>query len=451
MIQDKNIVAAVDIGTTKVVAIVGRMHESGKIEILGYGHEKSIGVKRGVVLNIEETVKSIRGAVQKAEQQSGMKIKDVYVGMAGQHIRSLRTSGYITRESYEDEINKEDIERLIESMYSIPVDVGQEIIHVLPQSFTVDREMGIRNPIGMAGKRLEANFHIVVGEIAAAGHLKKCVNRAGLNVRRIFLEPLASSAAVLTEDEKMVGVALVDIGGGTTDLAVYVDGIIQHTAVIPYGGQCVTEDLRKGLSILEQQAEDMKTAFGHAISSDKSLLNKRVTIKGISGRPPREFEFYHIAGIIQARMEEIFEMVMFELETTELISKLGTGVVITGGGSMLKNLPQLVAYITGRDVRVGNPKISVSFDKTPEITNPMYATSVGLLLCGHLDQLDNNYEQETEEKQPEAKIEKPAAQEGEEIIRTSNTKNRIGGLFSKLNSIKDLFDVSDYEMNTKAD
>lgn len=449
MTLDNNIIAAVDIGTTKIVAMVGRKLEDGNIEILGYGHEKSIGVKRGVVLNIEETVKSIKSAVAKAKQQSGIDFKNVYVGMAGQHIRSLRTSGYITRESCENEICLEDLDKLNESMYSIPVDVGQEIIHVLPQSYTVDREIGITNPIGMAGKRLEANFHIVVGEIAAAGHLKKCVNRAGLNVVKIFLEPLASSAAVLTDEEKDVGVALVDIGGGTTDIAVYYEKKIQHTAVIPYGGQNVTEDIRKGLGIVEHQAEKVKVDYGYAIGNDKFLQNKRVTIRGINGRPPREYEFYHIAGIIQARMEEIFEMVLFELETTEMMHRLSAGIVITGGGALLKNLPQLVAYITGCDVRVGTPKISISYEKTPELASPVFATSVGLLLCGYEDQLDR--EKKVKKQSTEVKITNVQEPDQDETIKPINIKRPFSGLFDKISSIKDLFDVNDYEMNQKAD
>ncbi|MDD2562989.1 MAG: cell division protein FtsA [Salinivirgaceae bacterium] len=451
MIQDKNIIAAVDIGTSKIVAMIGRKQENGKIEILGYGYEKSIGVKRGVVLNIEETVKSIKSAVQKAQQQSGIEMKDVYVGMAGQHIKSLRASGYITRESCENEISKEDLDKLDQSMLSIPVDVGQEIIHVLAKNYTVDREMGIKNPIGMAGKRLEANFHIVVGEIAAAGHLKKCIDKAGLNVMKIFLEPLASSAAVLTEDEKAVGVALVDIGGGTTDIAVYSEGIIQHTAVIPFGGQCVTEDIRKGLGIIEGQAEDVKLDYGYAIANDKFLQNKRVTVPGINGRPPRDFEFYHIAGIIQSRMEEIFEMVLFELEASEMKGNLGTGIVLTGGGAKLKNLAQLAAYVTGCDIRIGSPRISVIYDKIPEIASPVYATSVGLLLCGYEDQKIRYATQKINNQAIVENDEEKKDIDDDSNSKTISPKRTLSSLFNRISSIKDLFDVNDYEMNQNAD
>ena len=451
MIQDKNIIAAVDIGTSKIVAMVGRKQENGKIEILGHGYEKSIGVKRGVVLNIEETVKSIKSAVQKAQQQSGIDMKDVYVGMAGQHIKSLRASGYITRESCENEICKEDLEKLNQSMLSIPVDVGQEIIHVLAKSYTVDREMGIKNPIGMAGKRLEANFHIVVGDIAAAGHLRKCIDKAGLNVMKIFLEPLASSAAVLTEDEKEVGVALVDIGGGTTDIAIYSEGTIQHTAVIPFGGQCVTEDIRKGLGIIEEQAEKVKVDYGYAIANDKFLQNKKVTVQGINGRPPRDYEFYHIAGIIQARMEEIFEMVLFELETSEMKGNLGAGIVITGGGAKLKNLAQLAAYVTGCDIRIGSPKISVTCDNNSEIASPVYATSVGLLLCGNEDQKIRSASTKRDVQESVENQEDNSNDIGDANLKTTNPKRSLTNLFNRISAIKDLFDVNDYEMNQNAD
>ena len=287
MRQKNNYVAAVDIGTTKIVTLVGRKNENNKFEILGLGRADSKGVKRGVVLNIEETVNAIQQTVNDVEQKTGLKLHDVFVGIAGQHIKSVRNRGYINRDSYEDEITREDIEALVADMYKIPIDVGEEIIHVLPQNFIVDSETGVKSPVGMSGKRLEANFHIVIGQISSARNIEKCVTRCGLNVKNLILEPLASSQAVLTEDEREAGVALVDIGGGTTDIAVYYDGIIRHTAVIPFGGNVVTQDIKEGCSILQRQAEQLKISFGSALG-DIAQEDKVVTIPGISGREPKE-------------------------------------------------------------------------------------------------------------------------------------------------------------------
>ncbi|MGI6479314.1 MAG: cell division protein FtsA [Salinivirgaceae bacterium] len=443
MIKERNIVTAIDIGTTKIVAIVARILENGKVEVLGYGHEKSIGVKRGVVLNIDETVRSIKNAVKKAEAQSGLTIKSAYVGMAGQHIKSLRSSGYITRESFEEPITASEVEKLAATMNSISVDVGQEVIHIQPQSYNVDKEMGIMNPVGVAGKRLEGNFHIVIGEITAANHLKRCITKAGLSLKKIFLEPFASSAAVLTEDEKTVGVALIDIGGGTTDIAVYCDGVIQHTAVIPFGGQCVTDDIRKEFAILEHQAEKMKVNYGYAIANDKSLLNKRVTIPGIGDRPAREFEFYHIAGIIEARMSEIIELIRFELESTGLLDRLGAGIVLTGGGSMIKNLSQLMAFYLGKEVRVTAPRVLASSEINKNINSPVYSTSIGLILNGYEDKLFNKTEDEDFSTEDSS--------ENESRKRDSSIFNidKLTSIFSKFKGIS--FDVPDHEMNTKTE
>ena len=287
MAQKDQIITAVDIGTTKIVTIVGKIHPNNRLEVLGMGQSVSKGVKRGVVLNIEETVNAIEMTVSEAQRQSGINFTEAFVGIAGQHIRSIRTRGYINRDSHNEEICKSDITRLVEDMYKIPVDVGEEIIHVLPQSYIVDSETGVKNPIGITGRRLEANFHIVIGQTASAKNIEKCVNRSGLKVRQMILEPLASSEAVLTEDEKEAGVTLVDIGGGTTDIAVYYDDIIRHTAVIPFGGNVVTRDIKEGCSILHRQAESLKIQFGSALG-DLAPEDKVVTIPGISGREPKD-------------------------------------------------------------------------------------------------------------------------------------------------------------------
>ncbi|UCH14519.1 MAG: cell division protein FtsA [Bacteroidales bacterium] len=382
MSQNNNFIAAVDIGTTKIVTIVGRKNDNGKLEILGMGKTPSKGVKRGVVLNIGETVSAIRSTVEEVQNQTGLTLSDVFVGIAGQHIKSVISRGYINRDSYEKRITKADRDKLISEMYKIPVDVGDEIIHVLPQSYIVDNETGVKNPIGMAGKRLEANFHIVIGQISSANNIKNCVESVGLNVIQLILEPLASSTAILTEDEKEAGVALVDIGGGTTDIAVYYDDVIRHTAVIPFGGNVVTMDIKEGCSILNRQAEALKIQFGSALG-DLAQEDKVVTIPGISGRDPKEISFKSLAYIIQSRMEEIIDAVLFEIENSDCMEKLSAGIVLTGGGSLLKYLSQLVNYRSGMDVRIGRPNALVASDALKEINQPMYSTSIGLLLKGY--------------------------------------------------------------------
>ncbi|MFC2129556.1 cell division protein FtsA, partial [Bacteroidota bacterium] len=352
MAQKNRIVAAIDIGTTKIVSLVGQLNEQKRLEVLGISKSASKGVKRGVVLNIEETVNAIHSTVNEVQEQSGLRFNEVFVGIAGQHIKSVRNRGYINRDSYEDEITKEDLHALIQDTYKIPVEVGEEIIHVLPQNYIVDNETGVKNPVGMFGKRLEANFHIVIGQISSARNIEKCINRVNLDVRQLILEPLASSSAVLTEDEKEAGVALVDIGGGTTDVAVYYDDVIRHTAVIPFGGNVVTRDIKEGCSILQRQAESLKIQFGSALG-DLAQEDKVVTIPGISGRDPKEISFRSLAYIIQSRMEEIIDAVIYEIENSGYMDKLSAGIVLTGGGAMLKNLNQLVKFKTGMDVRIG--------------------------------------------------------------------------------------------------
>ena len=382
------LVAAIDIGTTKIVAIVGRSDGNGGIEILGLSNTPSTGVKRGVVLNIEETVKAIRTTVDDLEERTGLVLTDVFVGIAGRHIKSKMARGYITRDSHESEIDVSDIRRLTADMYKLPIDVGEEIIHVIPQTYIVDNESGISNPIGICGKRLEANFHIVIGQISSARNTERCINKAGMNLMSLVLEPLASSEAVLTDEEKEAGVVLVDIGGGTTDVAIYYDNVIRHTAVIPFGGNMVTEDIKQGCSILQKQAEDLKVKFGYAIG-DIAPENKVVSIPGIAGREPKEISFKNLAYIIQSRMEEILDAVNFEIQNSGFAEKLTAGVVITGGGAMLKNLPQLVKYKTAMDVRLGHPNVHLTGKGKDEINQPMYATSVGLILRG-LDYLEEN-------------------------------------------------------------
>lgn len=376
------IVVGLDIGTTKIVVIVGRKNEHGKLEVLGMGKSESIGVSRGVVSNIDKTVQSIRLAVEDAEAKSGVDIKVVNVGIAGQHIKSLQHRGIKVRHNVEDEISQNDINALIDDMYKLVMLPGEEIIHVLPQEYIIDNEQGIKDPIGMAGVRLEANFHIITGQIAAAKNIYKCVHKAGLEVEDLILEPLASSEAVLSDEEKEAGVALVDIGGGTTDIAIFQDGIIRHTAVIPFGGNSITEDIKEGCGIIKNQAELLKVKFGSALASE-SKENEIVSIPGLRGREPKEISLKTLAQIIQARMEEVIENIYYEIKNSGYENKLICGIVVTGGGSQLKHISQLLEYVTGMDTRIGYPNEHLAKGNAEELTSPLFATGVGLVIKGY--------------------------------------------------------------------
>jgi len=376
-----DIIVGLDIGTTKIVVIVGRKNEHGKLEVLGMGKSESIGVSRGVVSNIDKTVQSIKTAVEDAENKSGVDIKVVNVGIAGQHIKSLQHRGIKVRHNVDDEISQTDINALIDDMYKLVMLPGEEIIHVLPQEYIIDNEQGIKDPIGMAGVRLEANFHIITGQIAAAKNIFKCVHKAGLEVDDLILEPLASSEAVLSEEEKEAGVALVDIGGGTTDIAIFQDGIIRHTAVIPFGGNAITEDIKEGCGIIKNQAELLKIKFGSALASE-SKENEIVSIPGLRGRDPKEISLKTLAQIIQARMEEVIENIYYEIKNSGYENKLICGIVVTGGGSQLKHISQLLEYVTGMDTRIGYPNEHLAKGNSEEMTSPMYATGVGLVIKG---------------------------------------------------------------------
>ena len=375
------IIVGLDIGTTKIAAIVGRKNEYGKIEILGIGKAESIGVTRGVVSNIEKTVQSIKLAVEDASAKSGVEIGLVNVGIAGQHIKSLQHRGSIMRNSLDEEISQKDIDFLIENMYKLVMQPGEEIIHVIPQEYIIDKEPGNKEPIGMSGICLEANFHIITGQIAAAKNIEKCVNRAGLEMEDLILEPLASAEAVLSEEEKEAGVVLVDIGGGTTDIAIFQDGIIRHTAVIPFGGNVITEDIKEGCTIIKTQAEALKLKFGSALASE-NRDEEIVSIPGLRGREPKEISLKNLASIIQARMEEIIEHIYYEIKNSGFEKKLIAGIVLTGGGAQLKHISQLTEFITGMDTRIGYPNEHLAKSVSEDIASPMYATSVGLVLKG---------------------------------------------------------------------
>ncbi len=435
--EHNKIAVGLDIGTTKIVAMIGRYNEYGKLEILGLGKSKSLGVHRGVVNNITQTIQSIQQAVLDAETSSGMKISDVIVGIAGQHIRSLKHSDYITRKDSDTVIDDQDIENLCNQVHKLVMLPGEEIIHVLPQDFKVDGQSEITEPIGMYGGRLEANFHVVVGQVSSIRNIGRCIKSAGLSLSGITLEPLASSNAVLGIEEKEAGVALIDIGGGTTDLAIFKDGIIRHTAVIPFGGNVITEDIKEGCSIIEKQAELLKIKFGSAWPGENKD-NEIVSIPGLRGREPKEITLKNLSKIIHARVIEIIEQVYLEIKNyghEDQKTKLIAGIVLTGGGSQLKHLKQLVEYITGMDTRVGYPNEHMAGDSDSEVTSPMYATAVGLVLNG----LENTKADETKDLSGETEPQDPlsiAEPEGEEI-----EKEKKKGFFDKwVENLKDFLD-----------
>lgn len=380
MPENAELVVGLDIGTTKIAAIVGYKNENGKIEILSVGKSESLGVHRGVVANIEQTIESINAAIKIAADKANIDIEEVVVGIAGQHIKSMQHRGMVTRKSLEEEVSQHDVDQLIDNMHRLVMSPGEEIIHVIPQEYIIDNESGIRNPIGHAGIRLEGNFHIITGQVSAVKNIFKCVERAKLKTVDLHLEPLASADAVLSDEEKEAGVVLVDIGGGTTDVAIFYDGIIRHTAVIPFGGNIISDDIKEGCGIIKTQAEQLKIRFGSALARENQM-NEVISIPGLRGRPHKEISVNTLAQIIQARMEEILEFVLFEIKSSGFERKLAGGIVVTGGGAQLKHLPQLVMLTTGMDCRIGTPNEHLA-GSNDELKNPMYATGVGLVMKG---------------------------------------------------------------------
>ncbi|WP_327019387.1 cell division protein FtsA [Croceibacter atlanticus] len=441
--EKDNIAVGLDIGTTKIVAMIGKHNEYGKLEILGIGRSKSLGVHRGVVNNITQTIQSIQQAVDEAQADSGLKIEDVVVGIAGQHIRSLQHSDYITRPNADEVIDSKDIEKLCGQVHKLVMLPGEEIIHVLPQEFKIDGQAEVKEPIGMYGGRLEANFHVVVGQVASIRNIGRCVKSSGLELSTVTLEPLASANAVLSQEEKEAGVALIDIGGGTTDLAIFKDGIIRHTAVIPFGGNVITEDIKEGCSIIEKQAELLKIKFGSAWPGENKD-NEIVSIPGLRGREPKEITLKNLSKIIHARVVEIIEQAYLEIKNyghEEQKKKLIAGIVLTGGGAQLKHLKQLVEYITGMDTRIGFPNEHLAHDNEKELTSPQYATAVGLVM----NSLEENKkkplvakEEVVEESQNDTYEDQPMSEETEQLVREHKERKNF---FDKwVDKFKDFLD-----------
>ncbi|MCT4560664.1 MAG: cell division protein FtsA [Crocinitomicaceae bacterium] len=416
------IVVGLDIGTTKIACFVGRENEHGKIEILSVGKSESLGVMRGIVANIEKTVESIGLAVQEAQnnipEDKQLNIRNVIVGVAGQHIKSLQHRGIHTRTDNTTEISRKDVTALIDDMYRLVMQPGEEIIDVIPQEFIIDSEQGIKEPIGHAGVRLEANFHIITGNVSAIMNINRCVQKADLQVKHIILEPIASADAVLSAEEKEAGVVLVDIGGGTTDIAIFHDGLLRHTAVIPFGGNVITEDIREGCSIMKKQAEKLKVKYGSAFASESSD-NDIVCIPGLRGKEPKEITLRNLASIIQSRMEEIIELVHYEIKNSGYEKRLIGGIVVTGGGSQMKHITQLFEYVTGMGTRIGYPTEHLAnTNDLDELASPMFATGIGLVMQGFKKEQINGTPA-AEESKPAQEIKKSRTSFFEKIINSS--------------------------------
>lgn len=378
MEEHENIMVGLDIGTTKICAIVASIDEQNRINILGVGKAQSDGLNRGVVVNIDKTVNAIKDAIAQAELASGIQVNSVNVGIAGDHIRSMRSKGVITINNKDNEITARDVERLLEDCQQIMLPTDQQILHVIPQEFVVDGQDGISDPVGMSGMRMEAEVHIITGLVSAAKNMYRCVEKAGYQVADLILEPLASSYSVLDDEEKEAGVVLVDIGGGTTDLAIFQDNTIRHTAVVAIAGQKVTDDIRLGLSVLDDQAETLKRKHGECYA-DMIQEDEVITVPGIAGRPPKEITKSILAKIVQARMEEILEIVGIEIKRSGYADAMSAGVVITGGGSLVKNICPLANEILGLDAKVGIP-MGITGGLKEEVNSPIYATGVGLVM-----------------------------------------------------------------------
>ena len=432
MNSEQPIIVGLDIGTTKIAVIAGRKNEFGKLEILGFGKANSNGVKHGQVLNIDETIKAIRTALENCfASNPNLDINEVYVGIAGHHIKSLQTRGDIVRQVSEEEITQREIDQLINDQYKTYIPAGDQIIDVIPQEFTVDNFQNIPNPIGYGGVKVGANFHIITGDKNAIRNINRAVEKSGLRTKDLVLQPLASSSAVMGQEDLEAGVAIVDIGGGTTDLAVFYEGILKHTVVIPFGGENITNDIKTGLGVLKTQAEQMKVQFGSALSNE-AKANAVITIPGLRGMPPKEISVKNLANIIQARMSEIMDFVTFHLKQVGLDNKmLNGGIVLTGGGAQLKHLIQLTEYTTGLNARIGYPNEHLAPGHIEELAKPTYSTCIGLILKGYSDYEHNRKQFETRIARVEVpetlRRQETFADEAEdEISREEKVKNRKG-------------------------
>jgi cell division protein FtsA len=435
MIPNENnpspVIVGLDIGTTKIAAIAGRKNEFGKLEILGFGRANSFGVQHGMVLNIDQTIKAIRTALENCRaSRKDLDITEVYVGIAGHHVKSLQTRGDIVRNDTEGEITQKEIDQLVADQYKTYIPAGDQIIDVIPQEFTVDNFQNIPNPIGYSGVKVGANFHIITGDKTAIRNINRSVEKAGLITRDLVLQPLASAAAVMCDLDLEAGVAIVDIGGGTTDLAVFYEGILKHTAVIPFGGENITNDIKNGLGVLKTQAEQMKVQFGYALA-DEAKSNAFITIPGLRGQTPKEISVKNLAHIIQARMQEILDFVLYHLKQVGLDNKLlNGGIILTGGGSQLKHLIQLTEYVTGINARIGFPNEHLASGHIEELAKPMYSTCIGLILKGYND-YENSVKASVTSANTVGSYNGPEGGPMEEVLLEDEDENMVAGRTSR--------------------
>ena len=434
MNNEQPIIVGLDIGRTKIAASAGRKNEFGKLEVIGFGRANSNGVKHGQVLNIDETIKAIRMALDNCYASNpNLEISEVYVGIAGHHIKSLQTRGDIVRHQTDDEITQREIDQLIADQYKTYIPAGDQIIDVIPQEFTVDNFQNIPNPIGYGGVKVGANFHIITGDKNAIRNINRAVDKSGLRTKDLVLQPLASAAAVMGHEDLEAGVAIVDIGGGTTDLAVFYEGILKHTAVIPFGGENITNDIKTGLGVLKTQAEQMKVQFGSALANE-AKANAFITIPGLRGMPAKEISVKNLANIIQARMNEIMDFVTYHLKQVGLDGRtLNGGIVLTGGGAQLKHLIQLTEYVTGLNARIGFPTEHLAAGHIEELAKPTYSTCIGLILKGYSDYENNrkHFEHQFRKVEVPQTLKKTEATEendilSEEEVQADKVRNRKG-------------------------
>ncbi len=391
--DESRLIVGLDIGTSKVLAIVGEVNVDGDVEIIGYGHHPATGMRKGVVANIEETVTAIQRAVEEAELMAGCQIYSVYAGIAGAHINSFNSHGVVAvRDS---EVDENDVERVIESAKAVAIPNDQSILHVLPQEYIIDGQEGIRHPIGMNGTRLEANLHMVTASVSSEKNIEKCIRRCGLEVDDIILEQLASCESVLTLDEKELGVCLVDIGGGTTDIAVYSEGAIRHTAVIPVAGDQITNDIAIALRTPTASAEDIKKRYGCALRQ-MAAADESIEVQTVGDRPPRKLSKQTLAEVVEPRIEELFELIRVDLRRNGCEHMIRSGVVLTGGSSKMEGMIELAEEIFHLPVRLGMPKYLGGLSEV--VKNPIYSTGVGLVQFGHANQSGSKKKTKTESK-----------------------------------------------------
>lgn len=403
--DDEKLIVGLDIGTSKVLAIVGELTAAGEVEIIGVGHHPSRGMKKGVVVNIESTVQSIQRAVEEAELMAGCQIHSVYAGIAGSHISSFNSHGIVAIK--DKEVGPEDVERVIEAARALAIPADQKVLHILPQEFIIDKQEGIREPIGMSGVRLEAKVHIVTGAVSAAQNIIKCVRRCGLEVDDIILEQLASSISTLTEDEKELGVCLVDIGGGTTDISVFTEGAIRHTAVIPIAGDQVTNDIAVALRTPTQYAEDIKKKYGCALTQ-LAHRDETIEVPSVGDRPPRKLSRQTLAEVIEPRIEELYSLIQTELRRSGFEDVVGSGLVITGGSAKMEGMVDLAEEVFHMPVRLGMPQYVGGLKGV--VQNPIFATGVGLVLYG------------------------ARCREGKQFVQNPGTSTGVKGVWAKMKS-----------------